>query len=64
VKASAKVRTEQAKKRAEDLRPVIEELRDQGVTTLRGIVEKLNDDGYQAPRGGKWHPASVARLLA
>jgi len=62
--ASAKVRSELAKKRAEDLRPVIEGLRRKGVVRLRHIADALNADGYQAPRGGQWHATSVARLLA
>ncbi len=48
---------------AEDLQPVIEEIQEQGVTGLRAIARALNERGVVTPRGGKWHPTGVARLL-
>jgi hypothetical protein len=54
---------EVAHARAEDLQPVIEELLEQGVTGLRAIARALNERGVVTPRGGKWHPTGVARLL-
>jgi len=32
--------------------------------SLRDIVRALEAEGIQPPRGGNWHPASVARILA
>jgi len=42
---------------------VIDELQQQGVTGLRAIARALNQRGVVTPRGGKWHPTGVARLL-
>jgi DNA invertase Pin-like site-specific DNA recombinase len=54
---------EGAYRRAEDLQPVIQEIQEQGVTGLRAIARALNQRGVVTPRGGKWHPTGVARLL-
>jgi DNA invertase Pin-like site-specific DNA recombinase len=48
---------------ARKLRPVIRELRKEGVTTVRGIAEELNKRGVETPRGGRWHATSVERVL-
>ena len=49
---------------ARELRPVIKELAAEGITTIRGVAEELNRRGIPTPRGGRWHPTGVARLLA
>lgn len=49
---------------AEQLRPVLEDLRIEGITTLAGIAAALNDRGMQTPRGGAWHASSVRNLIA
>ncbi len=54
---------EAADRRAEDLQPVIEDLQRQGVMGLRAIARALNQRGVVTPRGGKWHPTGVARVL-
>lgn len=54
---------ENAERRAEDLRPVIEDIQAAGIGSVRGIAEELNRRGILTPRGGRWHPTSVARLL-
>lgn len=46
-----------------DLEAVVASLHADGVTTLRAISAKLNADGVPSPRGGKWHPSTVHRLL-
>lgn len=48
---------------AEDLAPVIEEIRTGGATTLRAVVDELNARGVVARRGGKWHVSTVRDLL-
>jgi DNA invertase Pin-like site-specific DNA recombinase len=63
-KASARVRGEEARRRASDVIPVIQAIQSDGVTTLRGIAQKLNDRGIPAPRGGNWSPMQVSRVLA
>lgn len=47
-----------------DLLPIVEELRETGVTSLRGIAAALNERSIPAPMGGTWHANSVSRLLA
>jgi predicted site-specific integrase-resolvase len=52
-----------ADQRAEELRPVIEDLRSQGVTSLERLAGALNDGGFVTARGGRWHASSVRNLL-
>lgn len=54
----------EAEERAADLAPVIRELASAGITSVRAVAEELNRRGIETPRGGAWHPTSVARLLA
>jgi len=51
-----------AKARAEELRELVTAARTQGCTTLRAVADHLNGLGIATPRGGRWVPASVARL--
>ncbi|MGE3703299.1 MAG: hypothetical protein AB7G08_31865, partial [Hyphomicrobiaceae bacterium] len=44
--------------------PVIEELRGLGITSTPAIAAELNARSIPTPRGGRWHAASVARLMA
>jgi DNA invertase Pin-like site-specific DNA recombinase len=62
VKGNA-VRAATAHARAMSLRPVIDELRASGASTLVAIGEGLNARGIVAPRGGKWQAPQVRRLL-
>lgn len=39
------------------------EMREAGLS-FRRIAEQLNSDGFVAKRGGRWHPQSVARVIA
>ncbi len=55
---------ERADLHAATLAPVIEELRAQGVSTLKGLAAKLNEAGMQTPRGARWYASSVRNLLA
>ncbi len=52
-----------AHQRAEDLQPVIQELKEHGITGLRAIGRALNERGVVTPRRGKWHPTGVARVI-
>jgi len=56
--------TAAASSRAESLRPVIDELRSNGVSSLGKLAASLNEGGFVTARGGKWHPTSVRNLLA
>jgi hypothetical protein len=49
---------------AADLAPVIANLHEQGVTTLRQIFAALNSRGVLTRRGGRWHVSNVRNLLA
>jgi DNA invertase Pin-like site-specific DNA recombinase len=53
-----------AEYRAANLRSIVDDLRAQGITTVRAIADTLNERGILTPRGGSWHPTSAARLLA
>jgi len=48
--------------RAMKLEGIVRPLRDSNAT-LREIADALNGAGLATPRGGRWHPTSVARLL-
>lgn len=49
---------------ASRLQPVVDELRERGVTSLAGMAKELNEMQMRTPRGGKWYPSSVRNLLA
>jgi hypothetical protein len=48
---------------AEGLREVIGELRDGGAKTIASLRDALNAGGVETARGGRWHAATVHRLL-
>jgi DNA invertase Pin-like site-specific DNA recombinase len=49
---------------AQDLAPVLGDLRQQGITSLRGIAAALSERGMLTRRGGRWHVSNVRNLLA
>jgi DNA invertase Pin-like site-specific DNA recombinase len=53
-----------AKDRAEELRDVLDDARSKGCKTLQAVADHMNGKGFPTPRGGRWVPASVARLVA
>jgi hypothetical protein len=61
---SAVVRTAAAQKWAADIVPVIKSVQAEGATTLMDIAKALNGRGIAAPRGGRWSPVQVSRILA
>ena len=54
----------QADEFAEGLRPVVERLQEGGAGTVAELVSAMNAEGVETARGGRWHPATVPRLLA
>jgi DNA invertase Pin-like site-specific DNA recombinase len=48
---------------AQDLLPVIEDIRASGITSLGGLASDLNGRGIVTPRGGRWHKTSVKNLI-
>jgi DNA invertase Pin-like site-specific DNA recombinase len=55
---------DRAKIHAERLRPMVDQLRKDGVRSMGGIAKALNSEGVLTPRGATWHPSSVRNLLA
>jgi DNA invertase Pin-like site-specific DNA recombinase len=52
-----------ADQRAVECAALVRDIREEGITTARGIAAEFNRRGILTPRGGKWHPTSIARLL-
>jgi DNA invertase Pin-like site-specific DNA recombinase len=48
---------------ATNLKPVIDSLKAEGITSLGGIAKALNERGMLTPRGGIWHKTSVSNLM-
>jgi hypothetical protein len=44
--------------------PIMQEVQNAGVTSLRGIATALNDRGVRTARGGQWQVSNVRNLLA
>ena len=63
VRRSAEVRRATAQNRAEDLHPLIEQLRQSGLTTASALARELSARSIPAPRGGSWRAVQVLRLL-
>ena len=53
-----------ADRHAEDLAPIVSQLKADGYGSLPALAKALNERGMVTPRGGKWHPSSVRNLLA
>jgi DNA invertase Pin-like site-specific DNA recombinase len=52
-----------ADRHAQDVLPIIEDIRAGGVKTLKGIAAELNTRGILTARRGQWYAATVKRLL-
>jgi DNA invertase Pin-like site-specific DNA recombinase len=64
-KAGRDAQATRAAARAADLAPLLEELREAGVTSLGGIARTLTERGIPTARGkSEWAPMQVARILA
>ncbi|MBD8678312.1 recombinase family protein [Sphingomonas sp. CFBP 13720] len=61
--ASARSRSAAARKRSTDVIISIRRIQDEGITTLRQIALTLDKLGISAPRGGKWGPTQVSRII-
>ena len=48
---------------AEELAPVVEDIRRRGHVTLRAIASELNARGIRTRRGGRWQVSNVKNLL-
>ena len=61
--ASVQCIQEDAHRRAEQLRPLVDDLRSKGVQSLGRLAEELNDRGVLTARGGRWYRSSVRNLI-
>lgn len=64
---SAAIARQQAVRRAEEtalsVSPFIDQIKASGITTLAGIASALNARGVKTPRGSRWNPSQVSRVL-
>jgi DNA invertase Pin-like site-specific DNA recombinase len=56
-------KTEKARARAADLKPLLADLRVSGAASLRALAAGLNARGIPAARGGTWSAVQVKRVL-
>ncbi len=61
--ASVRVICENADHHALNLRPVLDSLADEGITSLGRIADALNERDMLTPRGCRWHKSSVRNLV-
>lgn len=61
-KDRAKENREAADRHAEQLRPMVTELLNEGLSTYSALSVALNQKGIPSARDGRWHPKTVARL--
>ena len=52
-----------ARKTATDMQPILDQLRSEGISTVRGIADALNARKISTPQGRHWHPNSVQRMV-
>ena len=52
-----------ADRHAQDLAPVVDDIRAGGAMSLRAIAGDLNARGMLTRRGGRWHVSTVTNLL-
>jgi DNA invertase Pin-like site-specific DNA recombinase len=64
VPAASAARSQRADHAAHAVVPLIEDIRQQGVSSLSGIAAALAERGVLAPRGGHWTATAVRRVLA
>ena len=58
------VRRANARRYAKSIAPIIQEIKDAGVSTLAGIARCLNARGFTTPRGKSFYPNSVRQVQA
>ena len=54
---------DEARHFAQNVVPIIQQVRDSGVTSLRGVAAVLNARGVRTARGGRWAATQVSALL-
>jgi DNA invertase Pin-like site-specific DNA recombinase len=48
---------------ARNVLPMVDSLRQSGVTDLRGLAQALNARGVRTARGGRWHVSNVKNVI-
>ncbi len=64
IRCALEANVRRAERFAENLLPVVREIQQAGVSTLRGIAQCLNARGFKTPRGSSFEAQSVKNLLA
>lgn len=62
-RAGAAATAEGARRFAENVLPIIQQMRANGVNSLRGIAAALNARGVRSARGGQWAATQVGAVL-
>jgi DNA invertase Pin-like site-specific DNA recombinase len=62
-KQAARARAEQSDRYSANVLPVIHEIQDSGINSLRGIARVLAARGIPTARGGAWSPVQVSDIL-
>jgi len=64
LKQARAARSVVARRRAENVRPIVDQIMRSGATTLRAIAGALTARGIKTARGGtRWHAEQVATVL-
>ena len=63
-RAGAMAMAMEARRFAENVAPVIRQVQDSGVTSLRGVAAVLDARGIRTARGGRWAATQVKAVLA
>ena len=53
-----------ADRHAQDVLPIIDDIRAGGISTLKGIAGELNARGILTAQDAQWYPTTVRNLLA
>ena len=62
-KRSLAARSAAADAFAANIRPIIKEIQNSGVNSLRGVAKALNARGVRTARGGEWTGVQVSNVL-
>jgi DNA invertase Pin-like site-specific DNA recombinase len=63
-RAAVKALKAGADRHAQEILPIIEDIKAAGITSLRGLATELNARGILTARGGQWYPTTVHNLMA
>lgn len=55
-------RAQRSRERAEEVAPILSEIRAAGALTLEQVANALNARGVPSARGRRWYPMQVARV--